>query len=279
MKNTKRIFTSLILSGTLISLITSNVLATTELEAIQNEDSYIQSVVLRKSELENYKSQIQDQIIIGKDTYQFDNFEKKVDTENNTKEVEYSNVIEELYDTNDKEDLMKMVAQKYPYEENGFIGEIPIKDVLIETISQGTYQKIESLDIDFTNYKGNDLSNIEKVIQRNGYQWNLINVDWKVESTKNIAGTEVPQTYKGVMHYQRVGTYNYPSKYKVTALYSGTVTAQDIESIYEVQYTKVSKKFDIRIPIVIGAVGILVILIVLLYIRNKKKKEKQQERK
>ena len=106
--------------------------------------------------------------------------------------------------------------------------------------NENTYQRIVKLTKDEENDFLNKLK--EKEITRNGVNWNLINVDWNIETTTEVDETNVPKTYSGVKHYQRVGTYSYPDKYRVTAIYRGSADKINPETIYQINYKKVIKE-------------------------------------
>ena len=141
------------------------------------------------------------------------------------------------------------------------------------------------MDLDFNGYDQNELANIEKEITNGGKTWVLINVEWYIEDSKEVDGTFVPTVYEGIKHYQRVGTYPNPNKYKAKAIYEGKVTKVNPKYEYEIAYEqlpeekievtpKQEEKKSIVVPcIIIGAVGILVIIFWLY--TNKKQKERK----
>jgi len=217
-------------------------LAVTEVGTKENENIYQRTVKLTKDEEEDFLNKLNDKITINGEEFQLESKSKITEDLEKTKEVTKNIQIQTLYDTNNKNSIMNRLGQSIEYNEGGFKGNISLNNILIETVPQGSYEQLEYLDIDFIGYTQNELANVEKEITRNGYNWNLINVDWNVETTTEIDNTNVPKTYSGVKHYQRVGTYSYPDKYRVTAIYRGSADKTNPETIYQITYKKVIKE-------------------------------------
>ena len=259
----------------------TNVKAAKKEELIEiAENTITENVILKDSELNNYKNNITNEKDINGIKYNFDTIKKGEESKEDNIEVTKEITINDLFDTNNKNTIMNTIQKTYFYNENGVSGDINLQDIKIEIVPQGKYEKIEKLDIPFSAASQNELAVVPKVITQNGYTWNLINVDWEVDTYRTIDNTKVPTSYKGVKHYQRVGIYNYPNKYRVTAIYSGTATKVDKSYSYTLTYQKApvpEKKIDIKkiVTIVIGAIGILVLIFVIIYKRNKDKEEKK----
>lgn len=278
MKRKTKILTYSILSiGLLLSANTVN--AYTESIPAITENEYSQTVTLKESEEKNYFENLKDKITFENNEYSKGDITKVSDSESNIKTVTEKEKLDKLFNTNNKNTLKKEFDEELEYEKDGYIGTLKLKDVEIETVSQGNYEKIEYLDLDFDGYSQNDLANIDKEITRNGKTWNLIDVDWEVETSKEVDGTKVPTKYSGTMHYERVGTYPNPVKYRATAIYEGEVEAVDKESTYEIKYNLIPKEEPVieekepeektnYTPVLIGAIGILVILLGILSRKN-----------
>lgn len=271
---------------TIILFISINSIVFASNEVAENEikidgEELEKVVKIRNSNMQSFKENLEQEIEYEGAKYTFDSLKRQEKTNNNSKDVEKEIEIDSLFDTSDKSKILNSneIAKSLLYDENNFSGDIPLKDIKITTIKMGTYQKIETLDIPFSDASQNELSNIPKEITQNGYKWNLINVDWKAEKTENIDGTLVPISYSGTKHYKRVATYNKPNKYKVTAIYEGKVENKDLEYFYTLSYKKQEepkKQIDIKkIAVIIGAIGILVILFAIIVARKKKKEEEK----
>ena len=263
---------SLLLSANTVNAYTESIPAITE-------TGYSKTVTIKQSEEKDYFENLEDNITFENNDYSKGDIIKVSDSKSNIKTVTEEKDLDKLFNTNNKNTLKKEFDKELEYEKDGYIGTLKLKDVETKAVSQGNYEKIEYLDLDFEGYSQNDLANIDKEITRNGKTWNLIDVDWEVETTKNVDGTKVPTKYSGIMHYERVGTYPNPVKYRATAIYEGEVEAIDKESTYEINYNLIPKEEPVEVkeeveektnytPILIGAIGILVILLGILSRKN-----------
>ncbi len=182
----------------------------------------------------------------------------------------------EVLNTNNKEKIRKHFGNTYLFEDKEYKGELPITDIQIRTIDQGSYEEIDEKKINFNNYSQNDLIKIAKEITLNNKTYYLINVDWKPERVQVIDNQEVPITYQGTMKYQTVLTKKNPNKYEVTVTYSGEVSKKDTVYEYSILYQPVEipevieEKEEINIvPIIISGLGIgIVVLLVFLGLGN-----------
>lgn len=260
-------------------------LAVTEVGTKENENIYQRTVKLTKDEEKDFLNKLNDKITINGEEFQLESKSKITEDSEKTKEVTKNIQTNTLYDTNNKNSIMRRLKQTIEYNEGGYKGNIDLYNILIETVPQGNYEQIDYLDIDFMGYTQNELATVEKEITRNGVNWNLINVDWNVETTTEIDETNVPKTYSGVKHYQRVGTYSYPDKYRITAVYTGIVEKQNPESIYQITYNKVIKEEpkieekeepiqekmnENEAILFVGTIGFTVVLGIILF-KNRKK--------
>lgn len=274
---TKEIFKNLIILNvicTIAILVTSNKSFALSEECYLEGNKYTKVVTLRDSEKNEYENNLENSITVESNEYSKESMLLISESENNTKLVTKNVEIKRLYDINNELKIRNSLDQTFNYEDEEYQGKLNLETISIDTVSQGYYEQIENLDIDFKNYSQNELATIDKTIQKDGYTWFLINVDWKVDKIKVVDGTEVPLSYSGTKHYQRVGTYPNPSKYKVTAVYVGEVESKDKEYTYEITYTLVKPGLESEIslnlstPIVIGAIGLLLILLGFLTKRN-----------
>ncbi len=182
----------------------------------------------------------------------------------------------EVLNTNSEERIRSHFGNTYLFEDEEFKGELPITDIQIRTIDQGSYEEIDEKRINFNNYSQNDLIEIAKETTLNNKTYYLINVDWKAEKVQVIDNQEVPITYQGTMIYQTVLTKKNPSKYEVTVTYSGNVSRKDTVYEYSILYQPVEiqevvkEKEEINvIPIVISGLGIgIVSLLIFLGLGN-----------
>lgn len=182
----------------------------------------------------------------------------------------------EVLNTNNEEKIRNYFGNTYLVEDEEYKGELPITDIQIRTIDQGSYEEIDEKKINFNNYSQNDLIEISKEITLNNNTYYLINVDWKAEKVQVIDNQEVPITYQGTMIYQTVLTKKNPSKYEITVTYSGEVSKKDTVYEYSILYQPVEipevieEKEEINVvPIIISGLGIgIVALLVFLGLGN-----------
>lgn len=209
----------------------------------------------------------------------------KEEAEDNTIEVEVTETQNSLTTSNEAT-IRSMFGEEYSYSQDGYSGTLTISDVSVQSVSQGTYEQIESLDIDFTYYTVNDLYNISKTYESGGYTWYLIDVDWVVQESETIGGQEVATYYQGTMHYQTIKEYENPYLYNATVTYSGEVTKDNPTYYYTAVYEEEVIELVVEEPevvveepeetnyvpaIIISTIGlVLVIAIVLLLNKNTK---------
>ncbi len=263
---------------------TSTSFANTENITTSNQNTIFQSVTMKQDEVKDYFKNLESIVEVNGKKYSKESIEKVKEDKSNRKQVSKEVKSEELLNSKNEEKARENFNQTLNYEEDGFKGTLNLERIEFETISQGYYEQIEYLDLDFKGYNQNELAQIEKEITNNGKQWVLINVEWYVEDSKEVDGTFVPTLYEGIKHYQRVGTYQNPNKYKAIAYYQGEVNSLNPEYEYEISYKlipeekeeqKIEKQEEpknyVTYGLIIGAIGLLVIIFVLY--NTKKKKE------
>ena len=106
---------------------------------------------------------------------------------------------------------------------------------------------------------------IPKTKYKNGVNMKLLNVDWKVQATEYVAGSQVPLTYSGVAHYSGVGTRTVESeaKYSTSVEYKGEIKKEEIQPItYYVRYVEVNNK---TLSIILTSIFIVLLLALALY--------------
>lgn len=227
-------------------------------EASQSEENIM---------LENYTKDIQ----IDEKMYEVASVEREKSESNSRTETKQSTAV---LNTNKEDKIKSYFGETFHYEDEKYKGELPITNIDIKTISQGSYEEIDEKKIDFEGYSQNDLNEIAKEKQINNITYYLINVDWQPENSETIDNQSVPVTYKGTMLYQTVLTKKNPNKYEVTVTYSGNVEKIDTIYDYSILYQPIKEKEEPVIveekhqdivPIIISGLGIgLLSLIILL---------------
>ena len=238
-------------------------------ETTENDKHYITKVYEVSEENDSlFKTGILNEIEDGNSVYQLESIETKggnlVLTKNETQiKIVETNTEEEL-------EILKQLPEKIEYNENdGYVGELVLDKTTITTtkVSGGTYKKSYTVkeDVSFSNYGANDLYDIPKTKYKNGVNMKLLNVDWKVQATEYVAGSQVPLTYSGVAHCSGVGTRTVESeaKYSTSVEYKGEIKKEEIQPItYYVRYVEVNNK---TLSIILTSIFIVLLLALALY--------------
>lgn len=260
----------------IISIISTSVNAYTIVE-----NNLMEEYQITKEEEETFLSSIEETVTTEDGTEYTLNSLTKEEDEDNTITVEVTETKNSL-STNNESTIRSLFGEEYNYSEDGYSGTLSISNISIQTVSQGTYEQIEDLDIDFTNYTMNDLNNIEKTYSYNGYTWYLIDVDWEVQDSQTIDDQEVATYYQGTIHYQTIVEYDNPYLYNVTVTYSGEVTRDNPVYNYTAIYDLVEVEAEVIVeepeedtnymPAVIVSVVGLILVILLFVLLNKNTK-------
>lgn len=255
--NVKKFF----LLGTVILLFSQNQVNAYSEKDITKYSNGILKVVEGKSSEENQilNNFINDIEIDGKQ-YTTETVEREK-TNDNIKNLTKQKT--EILNTNNELQIKKHFGETYKYEDEEYIGELPISDINVKTINQGNYEEIDEKKIEFEGYSQNDLNDISKEIQLNNTTYYLINVDWKAEKTETIDNEEIPISYKGTMVYQTVLTKKNPNKYEVTVSYNGNIERKDTNYKYSIFYKPVQSEIVVEektelpvIPVLISGLGV-----------------------
>ena len=238
-------------------------------ETTENDNHYITKVYEVSEENDSlFKTGIINKIEEGNSTYQLESIETKGGNLILTKNETQIKIVET--NTEDQAEILKQLPEKIEYkEDNGYVGELEIDKTTITTtkVSGGTYKKFYTVseDVSFSNYGANDLYDIPKTKYKNGVNMKLLNVDWKVQVTEYVAGSQVPLTYSGVAHYSGVGTRTVESeaKYSTSVEYKGEIKKEEIQPItYYVRYVEVNNK---TLSIILTSIFIVLLLALALY--------------
>ena len=175
-----------------------------------------------------------------------------------------------LSKTNNKDKIIEQLENTIKYEKDGYIGEYILNPntLKIKTNYNGFREDLIEETINYTNLEKNDLDFIPKQTIKDGLTLELLNVEWKVESTKMIGEYEVANTYTAKCYYATKQRVDYPNTYTVTAEYLGTATKTEEHPItYVVKYEKeepevVEEKQENNVlPVVGGTTGIILVIV------------------
>ncbi len=180
-------------------------------------------------------------------------------------------------DTDDSIEILKELPSSIVYEEDGYKGELKLNNSSIITtkVANGTYrtQYTVSEDVSFSNFTPNDLYDVPKIKIKNGVTMSLINVDWKVQTSEYVAGSQVPIYYSGIAHYKGIGTRMVEStaRYSTSAEYKGEIVKEENYPItYTIMYKQDSTGLIIGILIVLLSCGLLAFVIFVILRKNVK---------
>lgn len=261
--NVKRMF----LLGTATLLLFQNqVNAYTEKEITEYTNGIVKEIQANVSEENIILDSFTKDIEIDGKMYAVESVEREKTNENLKIETMQKT---EVLNTRNEEKIKQHFGEAYKYEDEEFKGEIPLTNIEIKTIDQGSYEEIDEKRIEFNGYSQNDLNDIAKERQINNITYYLINVDWQVENSETVDNQQVPTSYKGTMIYQTVLTKQNPSKYKVTVTYEGEVEKIDTIYNYSVFYKPIEEIIEERqdnviVPIIISGLGIGLLVMFLL---------------
>lgn len=238
-------------------------------ETTENDKHYITKVYEVSEENDSlFKTGIINKFEEGNSVYQLESIETKGGNLVLTKNETQIKIIET--NTEEQAEILKQLPEKIEYNENdGYVGELVLDKTSITTtkVSGGSYKKSYTVkeDVSFSNYAANDLYDIPKTKYKNGVNMKLLNVDWRIQTTEYVAGTQVPLTYSGVAHYSGVGTKTVESeaKYSTSAEYKGEIKKEEIQPItYYVRYVEVNNK---TLSIILTTAFIILLLALALY--------------
>lgn len=261
--NVKRLF----LIGTATILLFQNqVNAYTEKEITEYTNGIVKKIEANVSEENTILDSFTNNIEVDGKLYAVETVEREKTNENIKLEKMQKT---EILSTKNEEKIRQLFGEFYQYQDEIYKGELPLTNIEIKTIDQGSYEEIDEKRIDFNNYSQNDLNDIEKERKINSIIYYLINVDWQVENSETIDNQQVPISYKGTMIYQTVLTKKNPNKYKVTVTYEGEIEKIDTTYNYSIFYKPIGEALEeqqenIIVPIIISGLGIGIIIMFLL---------------
>lgn len=218
-----------------ILMLSTNVFATniTPIDTIQktiiidkNEESNFLNLVDKTIEKDNIKY-----ILENKDKQELETIDSKIIEQ--TKTLELS--------TNNKNTILQNFTQSINYNDGEFSGELYRLDnsLKIFTISHGKYEKVFTIDKQYTNLDKADLDYIPKDITIGGYIYSLTKCDWNIVDNEKIQNISIPKTYNANTTYKTIKTLENPYTYQCEITYNGEVSKK---SINKIQYTLTYKQ-------------------------------------
>ena len=154
-------------------------------------------------------------------------------TEEQTKTLELS--------TNKKDKILDSFEESIKYDDGEFSGDLYRQDnsLKITPIKHGKYEKVFTIDKQYTNLNKADLDYIPKEITEDGYTYSLTKCEWNIAENENIQNISMPKSYTATTTYKTVKTLEYPYTYKCELTYNGEISKVSKDTV---QYTLTYKQ-------------------------------------
>lgn len=243
-------------------------------ETNENEKQYITKVYEVSEENDSlFKIGLAKEFEDGNSKYTLESIETKGGNLTLTKTETQIKILET--NTDDETEILKQLPSTIEYNgDDNYVGtlELDLNSITTTKVSSGTYKKSYTVseDVTFSNYSANDLYDIPKTKYKNGVNMKLLNVDWNVQTTQYVAGSQVPVMYNGIAHYSGIGTRTVESeaKYSTSAEYKGEITKEEIQPItYYVRYVE-SSNSTLQI-VLISVIAFILIALALWFLLSK----------
>jgi len=258
-----------------ITLLTASNCFAVNLAKTDTKDNELYRTYIVKNEEElNFTNGIEKNIEAFGNKYNYDSYSVSENISEDKIDIETSQTYK--LNTNNRDEIISQIDNEIPYNQDGYEGkyELDIQSLSIKTNYNGFKEVLIEKTIDYTNLEKNDLDFIPKVIEENGKELNLLNVNWIVEKNKKIGEYEVPDTYTANCYYAQKQRVDYPNTYTITANYVGTASKKESNSkTYILKYIKdvpptpevektIEEKDNINVlPVAGGTTGIFCIML------------------
>lgn len=211
------------------------------------------------------------------DKYVFDSYTIEGGSSFNTIDINTTKKI--ISKTKNLDSVIEQLGTTIRYDQDGYVGEyiLNTENIQIKTNYNGYREDLIEETIDYNGLSRNDLDFIPKQTVKDGLTLDLLNVEWKVETTKMIGEYEVADIYTAKCYYAGKQRIDYPNTYSVTAEYIGTATKEiEYPYTYTVKYNKVpvsisevveEEKNNNIMPVVGGTTG-CVLVVLFFFTRN-----------
>lgn len=229
-------------------------------------NTLVKTIEIKKENDEKTINSIDKELTYLGEKYTLTNIQKD-NIEFSTKEVKDIKEIELSY--NNKEQVLSNFQKAINYDDNEYFGKLEyVKDSLkILPISHGTYEKVFTIEKDYTDLDNNDLINIPKELLQSGSVYILTDCRWIPTEEQIINNVMTPVKYTANTIYKTVRKIDYPFTYKCSIEYKGTVNKKDYNDIkYILTYEKnVSEENKTLILPILGSTGVFIIVLFLIF--------------
>lgn len=218
-----------------ILMVSTNVFATD----VKKEDTIIKSIVINKTDENNFLNLLDDTIEIDSIKYNLQNKERLELETTNSKTEEQTKTLE--LSTNKKDKILDSFEERIKYDDGEFSGDLYRQDnsLKITPIKHGKYEKVFTIDKQYTNLNKADLDYIPKEITEDGYTYSLTKCEWNIAENENIQNISMPKSYTATTTYKTVKTLEYPYTYKCELTYNGEISKVSKDTV---QYTLTYKQ-------------------------------------
>lgn len=218
-----------------ILMVSTNVFATD----VKKEDTIIKSIVINKTDENNFLNLLDDTIEIDSIKYNLQNKERLELETTNSKTEEQTKTLE--LSTNKKDKILDSFEESIKYDDGEFSGDLYRQDnsLKITPIKHGKYEKVFTIDKQYTNLNKADLDYIPKEITEDGYIYSLTKCEWNIAENENIQNISMPKSYTATTTYKTVKTLEYPYTYKCELTYNGEISKVSKDTV---QYTLTYKQ-------------------------------------
>ena len=218
-----------------ILMVSTNVFATD----VKKEDTIIKSIVINKTDENNFLNLLDDTIEIDSIKYNLQNKERLELETTNSKTEEQTKTLE--LSTNKKDKILDSFEESIKYDDGEFSGDLYRQDnsLKITPIKHGKYEKVFTIDKQYTNLNKADLDYIPKEITEDGYTYILTKCEWNIAENENIQNISMPKSYTATTTYKTVKTLEYPYTYKCELTYNGEISKVSKDTV---QYTLTYKQ-------------------------------------
>ena len=218
-----------------ILMVSTNVFATD----VKKEDTIIKSIVINKTDENNFLNLLDDTIEIDSIKYNLQNKERLELETTNSKTEEQTKTLE--LSTNKKDKILDSFEESIKYDDGEFSGDLYRQDnsLKITPIKHGKYEKVFTIDKQYTNLNKADLDYIPKEITEDDYTYSLTKCEWNIAENENIQNISMPKSYTATTTYKTVKTLEYPYTYKCELTYNGEISKVSKDTV---QYTLTYKQ-------------------------------------
>lgn len=222
-----------------ILMVSTNVFATD----VKKEDTIIKSIVINKTDENNFLNLLDDTIEIDSIRYNLQNKERLELETTNSKTEEQTKTLE--LSTNKKDKILDSFEESIKYDDGEFSGNLYRQDnsLKITTIKHGKYEKVFTINKQYTNLNKADLDYIPKEITEDGYTYSLTKCEWNITENENIQNISMPKNYTATTTYKTVKALEYPYTYKCELTYNGEISKVSKDTVqYNLTYKKQQKE-------------------------------------